>query len=264
MAKRDSFYWLIQGDCLQVLPYLEKEYGASIDLVLTDPPYNIGSDTKLTKQGGVIKTTNEAWSKSFNDRLSEDEYTALIRFLGKRFYVLLKRKGSMITFYDRGRPYLIKPLYDRFAFRNTIIFLKRNPLPHFRKNNYRSGFEQCMWFSKDQYYLNFIGQAEMINYFWGNIGVGLHDSEGRRTTTHPTEKPEWMIKPLIERHSKPGDLILDPFIGSGTVMKVAQDLGRSCIGIDIVPKYCRMTYNRCFGRTFLDREVKYVFDKDLA
>jgi len=76
---------------------------------------------------------------------------------------------------------------------------------------------------------------------------------------HPTQKPEKIINFLMRGHSNKDDWVYDPFMGSGTTMKVAQDLGRNCVGIELLEKYCNMIKNRCFTRTFLDREVSYEF-----
>jgi len=80
-------------------------------------------------------------------------------------------------------------------------------------------------------------------------------------TAHPTQKPEKVIGQLVKAFSFKGDVVLDPFLGSGTTMKVCQDLGRSCIGIEINPEYCEIIKKRCFGRTFLDRQVEYKFER---
>jgi DNA modification methylase len=243
------FYRIIQGDCLDVLSTIKTN---SVDLILTDPPYNIASNSKLTFRKDRIVTTREAWGTKFQDDFPEKEYARMMLEAAKQGYRILKPNGSFITFINRGRPYYLTPFYRLFTFRNMIIFIKKNPLPHIRKNNYRSGFQQAAWFSKSKYKINFISQREMVNVFHGR---------NDKKTSHPTEKCEWMIRPLIERHSDRGDVILDPFLGSGTTMKCAQDLGRSCIGVEISPEYCDMARRRCFGRTFLDREVEYRFEK---
>jgi len=254
-----NFYWLIQGDCLKILPKLKSE---SVDLILTDPPYNIASSNKLTKRNDKIVTTMEAWGKEINDVFCENEYREIWNNLTSLYNIVLKQNGSILTFFDRNKPYYLEPMYRKFVFRNMIAFVYKNPLPHFRKNNYRSGFELCAWFSKEQYKINFLGQKQMINVFEGSKGITLKNEwrNPKKVTSHPTEKYEWQIKPLIERHSDVGDVVLDPFLGSGTTMKVCQDLGRSCIGIEINPKYCEIVKKRCFGRQFLDREVEYKFE----
>jgi len=246
-----SLYKIIQGDCFKVLPTLKTN---SIDLLLTDPPYNIAGTSRIGFDKGVPKATKDIWGASFKDDYTEAEYSKFMLDLAKLSFRLLKQDGSLLLFFDKGKPYYLTPFYRLLKSRNIICFVKTNPPPHIRLNNYRSSFELCAWFSKERYNVNFISQKEMKNVFSGR-------TSGTKHTDHPTEKSEWMIKPLIERHSKRGDLILDPFLGSGTTMKVCQDLGRSCIGIEIEPEYCEMSKNRIFGKTFLDRNVEYEFSQ---
>ena len=75
----------------------------------------------------------------------------------------------------------------------------------------------------------------------------------------PYQNPVKLYKQLL-RYFPDKQVILDPFIGSGTTMEACQDLGRSCIGIEINPKYCEIIKKRCFGKQFLDREVEYKFE----
>ena len=251
------FQRLIQGDCLDVLPTLEDE---SVDLVLTDPPYNIASETKIhvnraSNGKSVVLTTQEAWGNSFNDSFTDEEYLNLMKSISIEFNRVLKSNGSVLIFFDRGKPYYLKSFYDLFHFRNMLCFVKKNPTNHIRKNNYRSSFELCAWFSKEKYHINFISQSKMKNVFHGLIGSVSKEERGWL----PTQKYIWMIKPLIERHSKSNDVILDCFLGSGTTMKVARDLGRSCIGIEISPEYCEIARKRVFHRT-LDNSITYSFE----
>lgn len=199
----------------------------SVDLILTDPPYNISSESKLTRKHGIPISTKVAWGGEFPDEYTSGDYTELINTIAIQGYRILKDNGSILLFFDRGKPYLLKPLYDLFKFRNMIVFAKINPIPNDRRNNYRSAYEQCAWFSKDKYKLNFISQSLMKNIFYGLIGAHLTD--------HPTEKYTWMIEPLVERHSERQDIIFDPFLGSGTTAAVAKELHRHYLGFEINP-----------------------------
>ena len=76
---------------------------------------------------------------------------------------------------------------------------------------------------------------------------------------HPTAKPIKLIKRIIETSTNPNDLVLDPFLGSGTTMEACQQLGRNCLGIEKKEKYIKKIKKRCWGKQFLDREVKYEF-----
>jgi len=251
---------IISGDCIDIMVEWPER---SVDLILTDPPYNISSDSKVTKSFGRMLSTKEVWGDKFKDDYSEKEYLLFMEDLARTFDRVLKDDGSILMFFDRGKPYYLIPFYRRFFFRNMIAFIKRNPVPHTRKNNYRSGFELCAWFSRQKYKINFINQQKMINVFYGVIGRSssgdsLLRSKNLRRTEHPTEKYEWMISPLIERHSNEGDLVVDPMCGSGTVPYCAKRLRRNYIGIDIKPEWCEVSRRRLdfITPTPLDR---YVF-----
>ena len=228
---------LLCGDCLEIMKDFPKE---SIDLVLTDPPYNIANNTKLTKVGNKVKSTHNAWGNKFKDCWqNKDNYfewiTSIIKVLENKIIV----NGSIISFFDRNYTGYIVYLIEKHTslkFRNKIYFEKNNPLPHIRKNNYRSCIEESVWFSKEKYKINFINQKEMKQIFKGNIG--------RKQTKHPTEKYQWMIKPLIERHSNENDIVLDPFLGSGTTAVACEKLNRRWIGIEINPDYCEISKKR--------------------
>ena len=225
---------IINGNCFDVMPNILEN---SIDLIIFDPPYNIGSDSKLTMIGNNPMSTNVAWGDDgFVDTFNKEDYNDIMEKSAKEFSRILKQDGSIIVFYNRGYDEWLLPLKQAFKYRNLFAFIKRNPIPHIRKNNYRSGFELAMWLSREKYKLNFFSQEEMINVFYGNIG--------EKVTDHPTEKYKWMIQPLIERHSKIGDTILDPMCGSGTTCAIAKELGRNFIGIELDKNYYEMALNR--------------------
>ncbi len=247
----DNICYLYNSDCFKLFPLFPTN---SIDLILTDPPYNIASDNKVGVRSGKGYSTNELWGNEFQDDYTEREYIGMMNKLAKEAFRILKPDGSFITFIDRGKPYYLHAFYRLLNFRNSIDFIIKNPAQHLRKNNYRSGYETVYWFSKNYYNINFISQKNMINVFYGSIGFA-----NKKETDHPTEKYLWMIKPLIERHSRKGDVILDPFMGSGSVMKVCLEMGRNIIGIEIKKEYCEMIKKRCFGKQFLDRKYDYKY-----
>ena len=224
---------LINGDAFKQTYRFEKGFA---NLIIVDPPYNIGSKTKLTKVKGKIITTEEAWGKAFDKNMNDKEYIEYMDKLCNLCDYALYDKGSLIIFFDRAKPFYLLPFYDRFKFRNMLCFIKKNPVPHFRKNNYRSGFELAAWFSREKYDINFISQEKMINVFYGNIG--------RKETSHPTEKYEWMIEPLILRHSKRNDVVFDPMMGSGIVPVMCKRHGRKYVGIEINEEYFNIAKER--------------------
>lgn len=213
-----------------------------VDLILTDPPYGIANNSKLTKVGNKIVSTNDAWGNDFQDEWeSIDSYYEWLKPFIAEFVRVLKDNGSMILFLDRKYTGLIVHYLERdfdLNFKNKIYFKKTNPVPGIRKNNYRSTIEECVWFTKGkQYTFNFGEQAEMLQVYQGSIG--------KKKTTHPTEKYSWMIEPLIKNHSKDGDIVLDAFAGSATTLVIAKKHNRHAIGFEKNKSFFEQAKQRC-------------------
>lgn len=245
---------LIQGDCLKVLPTLPDK---SIDLVLTDPPYNLNWKTCIT-----FKTRKNLYWAVEENLLEWDkvDLKSLWKKLAPEFDRLVKETGSVITFapYEWSYYMFEEMKKNNFEFKTLIVWEKTNPVPQVRKRNYLITIECIVWFArpttkKAKYTFNFKTQKEMKNIIKHPI-VG-----GKERTIHPTQKPEKLIKHLLEIHSNPNDTILDPFLGSGTTMKVAKDLGRNCIGIEINPKYIELTKKRLNWGCSLSNDIEWEF-----
>lgn len=212
-----------------------------VDLVLTDPPYGIADSSKLTKKGGKIVTTSQAWGSDFQDQWTtiDDYYQWLKPFIAE-FVRVLKDNGSMILFLDRKYTGLIVHYLERdfdLNFKNKMYFKKLNAVPSIRKVNYRSSIEECVFLTKGkQYTFNFGEQKDMTQVFEGPIG--------RKKTKHPTEKYSWMIEPLIKIHSKEGDVVLDAFAGSATTLVLAKKHNRHAIGFEKSPSMYEMAKAR--------------------
>ncbi len=212
-----------------------------VDLVLTDPPYGIADNSKLTKKGGKIVTTSQAWGSDFQDSWANiDDYYQWLKPFIAEFVRVLKDNGSMILFLDRKYTGLIVHYLERdfdLNFKNKIYFKKLNAVPSIRKVNYRSSIEECVFLTKGkQYTFNFGEQKDMTQVFEGPIG--------RKKTKHPTEKYSWMIEPLIKIHSKEGDVVLDAFAGSATTLVLAKKHNRHAIGFEKSPAMYEMAKAR--------------------
>lgn len=214
-----------------------------VNLVLTDPPYGIADKTKLTKVGSKIVSTHEAWGNDFQDKWANiDAYWDWFKPFVAEYVRVLKEGGSVILFLDRKYTGLIAHYIERdfgLIFKNKIYFKKKNPMPGIRKTNYRSSIEEAIWFSKPgkQTCFNFGLQAEMTQVYEGAIG--------QKKTKHPTEKYRWMIEPLIKNHSNEGDVILDNFAGSGSVLVYAKLNKRNAIGFEKSSTFFDMAKERC-------------------
>jgi len=213
----------------------------SVDLIVTDPPYGIASASKLTKKGSKIVSTNQAWGEDFQDAWADvDAYWEWLKPFVTEIERVMKDGATMVMFLDRKYTGLITYFIEKqygLNFKNKVYFKKVNPLPSFRKNNFRSSIEEAIIFSKGkQKTFNFGEQSAMTQVFEGPIG--------KKKTKHPTEKYSWMIEPMVRIFSQPNDVILDPFAGSGSTMIHALKQDRRSIGFEKNTEFFEMAKAR--------------------
>lgn len=225
---------IFKGDCLTLMRQLP---GGAVDLIVTDPPYNIASDHALTMNNGRLMTTAEAWGAW--DQYDDRTYRRFVAALLREFFRLLRPGGQLYVWL--GSRYLGSAIDSGeaagFRYRAKLVAVKARPQPSWTEGNWRSCYEECLYFSKGRPWpFHFDGQARMKNVL--SLPYEPKESE------HPTEKRPSMIAPLIEASSNPGDLVLDPFLGSGTTAVVARQLGRDYLGIEREESYLAMARER--------------------
>ncbi len=226
-----------QIDAFEGLKQLPDE---SVDLVVTDPPYGIASPRRTTIRKGKVMSTKEAWGAW--DTFHPFDYDVMIMRLISECFRVLKPGGSFYMFCARENcGFFIRHARARgFTYRNELALVKTTPLPSLAKKNWRSAFELCMYMTKElrgaKPAFNFISQRECVNTF-------PHASRFRETD-HPTEKPLELIRRIVLVSSNPGDLVLDPFMGSGTAAAVCVQTGRRFVGFEIDPGYVKMSNDR--------------------
>jgi len=214
----------------------------SIDLIVTDPPFNIAHKNRLTIQHGKIVSTMAAFGEW--DHYHPFDYELLILQALSQSYRVLKDGGALYMFLARENiGFFIRQAIARgFTYRHLLALVKTPQLPSFAKQNWRSGYELCMYLSK--------GKPKTFNFLSQRECVSVHTYPIRhKVTDHPTEKPLEFIKRLIEVSSNPDDLVLDPFMGSGTTALASKQLGRRFIGFERSPMYVRMARDRLKGGT---------------
>jgi len=245
-----NIYRLIQGDCLKVLPKIQ---GESVDLIFADPPYNISSRKMLHTEWCGYTSEKGKWDYIEN-------YEQWVKQWTRECYRILRNGGS---FYIIGVFGSLLPVYQTLQslgarFQTHIVWHKTNPAPCVNRRMYTFANEIILLFTKGN---NWTFNYEISKTF--NNGKQLHnvwDIPAVKKIEDITVKPEKLLQIIIAVSSNIGDVVLDPFLGSGTTMKVCQDLKRSCIGIEINSQYCEIVMNRCFGKTFLDRTVEYEYE----
>lgn len=234
MLKPNKIY---QMDAIEGLKQLSED---SVDLVITDPPYNITAPDRMTMRRGKPVSTIDVMGTW--DCYHPFDYDLMIMQVISHCYRILKPGAALYMFTaNEHNGFFIRQAVNRgFIYRNQLAMVKKNPLPSLSKSNFRHAFEVCMYVSK--------GKPKTFNFLSQQICKNvLHYSNTHRHTTHPTEKPLAFIKQLVEVSSRRGDLVVDPFMGSGTTAVASRQLGRNFIGFELEPDYIQMANERLKG-----------------
>ena len=200
---------LIFGDCVVELSKIKSN---SVDLILIDPPYLISRDSNFKNYSE--NTSKELVSKYGNisiDFGDWDKEELNWDILLKEYYRILRKGGTLLTFYDIWKANEIKESADKYKFKQPRVscWTKTNPVPINSKVNYLS--------NANEYFFSFVkGGKPTFNSKYDNGLYSYPICHGKERYKHPTQKPLRLIKDLIEKHSNPGDLVLDTFAGTGT------------------------------------------------
>lgn len=222
---------LYQGDAFI---NLKKIPSHSIDLILTDPPYNLSSYST-----GNMKFS---WRSEINNDLANWDKNFHPADLREEFLRVLKPTGNIMAFCSynlMGEWHQnFDPLFDTFQF---FVWHKTNPVPKFRKAGFLNSCELvvCMWNKGHTW--NFGKQNEMHNFFESPICMG---PERLKDPKHPTQKPIAVLSHLLKIASNEGDTVLDPFMGVGSTGVAALRNGRKFIGIELEEDYFKAAQKR--------------------
>jgi len=220
-----------QGDAYALLPLVPD---SSIDLILTDPPYNLNAYST----GNI----HMSWRSPFNNDVAEwDAGFDPARVLSE-FRRVLKPTGNIFAFtsYNMlGRWHAaFDPEFDTFQF---MVWHKTNPPPKLFRAGFLNSCELivCAWNKGHTW--NFGRQRDMHNFIESAICMGRERSQD---PPHPTQKPVRVLEHIVRLASKPGDLVLDPFMGVGSTGVAARRLGRRFLGFEIDEAYVRAAERR--------------------
>jgi len=200
---------IIQGDCLEVLKQLPDN---SVDLVLTDPPYGINADKGVG--GGSHRGKVNKFDGNWDSTIPSKEYFDEIFRVSKNQIIF---GGNYFTEYLKN-----SPCY--------IIWDKREGLP-------TRTFADC-----EMAWTSFKSPARIFRFRWD--GMIQENMKNKEVKFHPTLKPLELFRWIIENYSEEGQIILDPFLGSGTTAVACKQLGRNYIGIELSQEYCDIANKR--------------------
>jgi len=206
---------LYHGDCREILMWLAPQ---SADLAITDPPYGVSYDGNPDTPREELKGDHSA-----------ELYRPVLKFLTTR----CKSHAALYLFYADGDAAV---LAAGFEVRNTLIW---------NKNNAQGGALSAQYKQKHEPFLYCHLKGEAPQWFGKNNETTVWNYDrANRNEFHPTQKPVDLLKHAIKNSSKEGDLILDPFAGSGSILVAAKNLNRRAIGIEIEERYCEIAAKR--------------------
>ncbi len=254
---------IITGDCVAEMARLE---AGSVDLVFADPPYNLQLGGDLVRpDGSEVDAVTEAWDR-FDSFAAYDAFTRA--WLGEVRRVL-KPDGALWVIGSYHNIFRVGTALQDLGFwiQNDVVWLKANPMPNFRGTRFTNAHETLIWAarSKDSR-PHFAYQAmkalnegvQMRSDWWLPICTGAERVKISGQKAHPTQKPEALLTRVLLATSREGDLVLDPFAGTGTTGAVARRLGRRFLGIEREPRYAELARDRIAAVVPLapeDREV---------
>ncbi len=251
---------IIQGDCIEVLKSLPDE---SIDLIFADPPYNLQLKKELFRpDNSKVNAVNDDWDK-FSSFRKYDFFTECWLNECKR---LLKPNGTIWVIGSYHNIFRVgKTLQDLgFWILNDVIWRKSNPMPNFKGTRFTNAHETLIWASKKEsskYTFNYNamkslnGDIQMRSDWSIPICSGKERLRLNGEKVHSTQKPETLLSRIILSSTNPGELVLDPFLGSGTTASVAKRYNRNWIGIEKERKYIEQAKNRIMQTSILNNDV---------
>lgn len=246
----NSMNTILKGDCIAKLKEIPDE---SIDLIFADPPYFMQTEGELLRTNGdKFAGVDDDWDK-FN---SFADYDAFCEAWLKECKRVLKSTGSIWVIGSFQNIYRIGYIMQNLGFwiLNDVVWNKTNPVPNFGGTRFCNAHETLIWCSKgkkNKFTFNYktmkhLNQEKQERSVWelplctGKERIKAEDGK----KAHSTQKPEVLLYKVILSSSKPNDLVLDPFFGTGTTGAVAKALGRNYIGIEREQKYINVAEKR--------------------
>jgi modification methylase len=230
---------IIKGDCVAALEALPDH---SVDAIFADPPYNLQLGGALHRPDqSLVDAVDDDWDQF----VSFEAYDAFTRAWLLACRRVLKPNGTIWVIGSYHNIFRVGAMMQdlNFWLLNDIVWRKTNPMPNFKGRRFQNAHETMIWASRDakakSYTFNYDAlkasndDVQMRSDWLFPIcsgGERLKGEDGKKV--HPTQKPEALLARIIMASTKPGDIVLDPFFGSGTTGAVAKRLGRNFVGIE--------------------------------
>ena len=228
---------ILDGDCIAAMRSLP---AASVDLVFADPPYNLQLGGNLARpDGSHVDAVTDHWDK-FDSFAAYDQFSREWLAEARR---VLKPTGSLWVIGSYHNIFRVGAILQDMGFwiLNDVVWRKANPMPNFKGTRFTNAHETLIWASmgeKAKYTFNYRAmktlndELQMRSDWVLPICGGQERLKKDGTKVHPTQKPEALLYRVMLATTNPGDVVLDPFFGTGTTGAVAKRLGREWIGCE--------------------------------
>ncbi len=241
---------IVRGECVEVMDSLPE---ASVDLVFADPPYNLQLRGDLRRpDNSRVDAVNDAWD-SFASFEAYDTFTRAWLAAARR---VLKPTGAIWVIGSYHNIFRVgAALQDQgYWILNDVVWRKTNPMPNFRGRRLTNAHETMIWASREEgarYTFNYdalkqLNDGVQMRSDWVLPICSGHErlktAEGEKA--HPTQKPQSLLHRVLVGATHPGDVVLDPFFGTGTTGAVAKMLGRDYVGIEREESYIEIAERR--------------------
>ncbi|MCZ8186700.1 MAG: DNA methyltransferase [Beijerinckiaceae bacterium] len=242
---------ILNEDCLEALARLPE---ASVDLVFADPPYNLQLAGALTRPDqSLVDAVDDEWDQ-FSSFGAYDSFTRAWLEGARR---AMKPNATLFVIGSYHNIFRVGAILQDLGFwiLNDIIWRKANPMPNFRGRRFTNAHETLIWAARD-------AGAKKYTFHYEALKAGNEDcqarsdwflplctgaerlKDGQGAKAHPTQKPEALLQRVLLSATNPGDLVLDPFFGTGTTGAVAKKLGRHFVGIERDAGYAKAAAER--------------------
>lgn len=231
--------FLYNGDCVDEIRHLDERI---VDLIITDPPYNLGNFMK-NRDTNLVKMRENFFGAAGWDDLEFDDWEKSMDSFFAEAARVIKKGGSMIVFMAVIKVETLIRLAEKngFYYKTTGVWHKLNPMPRNMNLHFVNSTETWVYFTYKKRTGTFNNDGLVLHDF---IETSITPNGERKFGKHPTQKPEQLLTHFIKVLSDEGDTVMDPFMGSGTTGVVAKRNNRNFIGIELNPEYFDMASKR--------------------
>lgn len=259
-SKKFTRNTILQGDCVSMMKSLPKE---SVDMIFADPPYNMQLKGELHRPDhSRVDAVDDHWDQ-FESLKMYDQFTREWLSAARD---CLKPDGTIWVIGSYHNIYRVGSILQELGYwiLNDVIWRKVNPMPNFRGRRFTNAHETMIWAAKSEdskYRFNYEimktmnDDLQMRSDWHIPLCTGterLKDDNGEKG--HTTQKPEALLYRVLMSSTAPGDVVLDPFFGTGTTGAVAKKLGRDWIGIEREKEYIKLATKRIDAVNVLGEE----------